>query len=181
MRSWRPLFATSFGLALLTVTHPRYSAYERVGGVNGRSEGCGAWPSFNIQAPQVWLELSRVDVCLSRTRSIPLFSSGGHFLLMPEATLKPRETSGRLLRYRIERQQTSSADRASEGVKRSRAASSVLLATRHFALFLRSWRPIFATSFGPAPLTLIDPRYSVHERVQGVKHCSQRWRKSALT
>ena len=97
LRSWRPLFATSFGTALLTVTHPRYSAYERVGGVDGRSEGCGAWPSFDIQAPQVWLELSRVDVCLSRTRSIPLFSSGGHFLLMPKAKLKPREVSGRSL------------------------------------------------------------------------------------
>ena len=75
----------------------------------------------------------------------------------------------------MKRQQTSSADRASEGVKRPRAASSVLLATQPFALFLRSWRPIFATSFGPAPLTVIDPRYSAHERVEGVERCSERW------
>ena len=44
-------------------------------------------------APHARLSFWR-GVCMSRSRSIPL-PRGGHFLLMPEATLKLRETSAR--------------------------------------------------------------------------------------
>ena len=107
----------------------------------------------------------------SRTRPLPLSTSGGHFFLMVEPMLKPRETSGRSLRCRIERRQTSRVDRASAWVEANVSGQLHLLhmlhTTRPFALSLRSWRLLFATSFGPAPLTVIDPRYSAHERVGG--------------
>ena len=41
--------------------------------------------------------------------------------------------------------------------------------TRHFALSLHSWRLLFAASFKPALPTVIDPWYSVQERVEGVE------------
>ena len=94
LHSWRLLFATSFGPALLTVIHPRYSAQERVEGVEHSSEGWGVWPWLDVRPPHVRMKVSRVGVWVSRTRSIPLSSSEGRLLLMVEAMLKPRETSG---------------------------------------------------------------------------------------
>ena len=47
----------------------------------------------------------------------------------------------------------------------------MLHTTRHFVLPLRSWRLVFATSFVLALLTVMDPRHSAQERVEGAEHC----------